>query len=181
MKTLNKIILATLASTQALAYVQLYKMKNNIKEAKKLTPKKDHIKTIDVEHNGERFSIDIFHTNVLMGTTMANAYAQTARYLNGKAEHTITIQESLVGTDMYDAVLTHEIGHIVLGHTSRISFLDDAMDIVKRELEADAYSVSKSHIKGMIKFRTMSLKSTGLLLSYNQPCLLALLAKKVFN
>ena len=82
---------------------------------------------------------------------------------------------------MYDAVLTHEIGHIVLGHTSRIAFLDDAMDVVKKELEADAYSVSKGHIKGMIKFRTMSLKHSGLLISYNQPCLLALLAKKVFN
>jgi hypothetical protein len=181
MKTLNKIILATFVSTQALAFVQINKMKKNIKEAEKLEPVKTLIKTIDVDHNGERISISIFHTNVLNGLTIPNAWAETTRYLNGKAEHTITIQDSLVGTDMYDAVLTHEIGHIVLGHTSRISFLDDAMDIVKRELEADAYSVSKGHIKGMIKFRTNALKYTGLLLDYNQPCLLALLAKKVFN
>ena len=174
-------MLSTFVITQSLAFIQVAKMKKNMKEASNLTPRKDHIKTIDVDHNGKRFSIDIFHTNVLMDITIPNALAQTTRYLNGTAEHTITIQDSLVGTDMYDAVLAHEIGHIVLGHTTRMTLLDDAMDIVKRELEADAYSVSKGHIKGMIKFRAKALKYTGLLADYNQPCLLALLAKKIFN
>ena len=181
MKTSNKIILATLAVTQALAFVQGAMLKRNMKDAQNLTPVKEHIKTIDVDHDGKRFSIAIYHTNVLNGLTIPNAWAQTTRYLNGTQEHTITIQDSLVGTDMYDAVLTHEIGHIVLGHTTTIVLLADVMDIVKRELEADAYSVSKGHMKGMIKFRTNGLKYTGLFIDYNQPCLLALLAKKVFN
>lgn len=181
MKTSNKIILTTIALTQALGFVQIAMVKRDMKEAKKLIPRKELINTIDVDHNGKCFTISIYHTNVLNDSTIANATAQSSIYLNGTAEHTITIQDSLVGTDMYDAVLNHEIGHIVLGHTTRMTFLDDAMDIVKRELQADAYAVSKGHIKGMIKFRTMLLKHSGLLVSYNQPCLLALLAKKVVN
>ena len=59
MKTSNKIILSTLAVTQALAFVQVNKMKNNMKEAEKLEPIKTYIKTIDVDHNGERISISI--------------------------------------------------------------------------------------------------------------------------
>ena len=181
MKTFNKIMLTTLAVTQALAYVQITKVKKDIEEAKKLVPTSVHIKDIDVEHNGKRFTIAIKHSNVLMDSTLPNAIAQSSVYLNGEAEHTITLQESLVGTDMYDAVLTHEIGHVVLGHTTRMSFLDGLSDIVRKELEADAYAVSKGYIEGMIKFRSSSLKHSGLLVSYNQPCLLALLAKKVFN
>ena len=178
MKTLFKVAL----TLQVAAAVQVAYGIRNIKKASKLEVKTTTIDTITVEHEGSVFKIDVCHTNVLCNTTMPNALAKTEKALfSHEVRHSITIQDSLVGTDMYDAVLNHEIGHIVLGHTQSLSFLDNGLDIVKRELEADAYSVSKGHIEGMIKFRTLALKYSGLLPDYNQPCLLALLAKKVFN
>lgn len=174
-------MLTTVALTQVISMYQAKKIKDNMKEAENLKPVCNNIKSLDVVHNGKTFSIAIQHINVLMGSTLPNAMAESARYADGTVLHTITIQDSLVGTDIYDAVLSHEIGHIVQGHTTRTTMFDNAIDLVKKEMEADAYAVSQGHISKMIKFRTNHLKNTGLLLDYNQPCLIALLAMKLFK
>lgn len=176
MKTLLTLVAVTAISQIAYGI-------NNIKASKKLDVKETHVNKLNIVHNNQLYIIDVVHTNIVCGTSMPNALASTKiDSCTGERTHKITIQDSLINTDMYDAVLNHEIGHIVLGHTVR-HFLDTTTvsSIFKREYEADAYAVSKGHIEGMIKFRMNSLKYTGMLPDYNQACLVRLLAKKVFN
>lgn len=169
MKTFTKIALISVAAQLAVGVI-------NIALASKLEVKKELVDTITVQYEGKEYVINVYHENVLMCTTMPNAYAKTD-VVNGRYVHEIHVQESLVGTDMYQAVLDHEIGHIVCGHTTALigRAMRTPLETVITELEADAYSVSQGNKKGLLKFRLNALKYTALVPDYNHILLAKLL------
>lgn len=170
MKTLTKLML--LAPAVQIAYGL-----TNMLLAKNKEENKVQVDTLKISHEGNVYEIAVYHVDVLSMTTMPNAQADVRTSIFGGHVNSITIQSNLVGTDMYDAVLAHEIGHIVLGHLTHRKHIGT----IARELEADAYAVSKGYIKGITKFRLNGLKYSGLLPDYNQVCLFKLVSQQVFN
>ena len=71
-------------------------------------------------------------------------------------------------TDIYLAVLQHELGHIHAGH----GLAPNDLLLIQCELEADAYAVSQGCLEGLLKFRISCLsKSVFQPLNYNNVCL----------
>jgi len=72
-------------------------------------------------------------------------------------------------TDVYLAMVQHELGHIHAGHGLAPN---DLFKLIECELEADAYAVSQGCLEGLLKFRISYLSKTLVQpLNYNNVCL----------
>lgn len=72
-------------------------------------------------------------------------------------ENKIYFPRKLWNSPFKDAILQHEIGHIVLGH---VVFQGDQLGLIQVEMEADKYAVNQGHINALMLYRALLLPLT---------------------
>ena len=109
------------------------------------TPVNEEVTTIQVDG----------HTIQLVLVDHFNGVDYTA-YADSRNKR-IYFPRKLWNTRFKDALLHHEIGHVVLNH---VAFEGDKLGLIKIELEADQYSVQQGNINELIAYRSILLPLT---------------------
>ena len=152
-----------LVTTTALAY-NLYQRANQM-SVKKTPVNEEFVETLIVDG----IAIDVYLLDHIDGNVMGGE--------SNTVYHRINMSRKLWDSEYKQAILDHEIGHIVKEHKG--SFFMGTFDLMKMELEADSYSVSQGNLDKLIKYRGKVFLGTCLeFKNYNNTCLGGLLYTK---
>lgn len=162
MNKLRKSVSICFAVATALTLVK----KLQLKEAAKAPVNEELHSTVVVDGK----QITIYVVDHLQGETISAC--------SSKSEKFVKITRKLLASASGEAVLSHEIGHIVEADTQYP--WTSTSDLIRLELQADNYAVKNGHLDGLLKLRARQLVYTICdPFAYNNVCCVVLVAKKV--